>query len=312
MITVLARNAPIAFEETMWQFKAYESKIIETRGGPAVTLPQPIVVEIGHPEQRVVACPIRDANPFFHVMEWVWMLAGEREVEWILKFNKNYINFANDWKVHGAYGYRWRKRWGDQIKVVIQQLKDDKNTRQAVLNMWDPETDPLPHWKDRPCNTQIVFRGGESLSMTVFNRSNDLFWGMFGANIVHMTFLHEMVAALTGLPLGIYRVVSNNLHYYVMENYPVFPFTPVKYDIYDDCSFYPFVGERESYEDLVQDASNMVRSIHEYKTKWFQNVGLHIHNAYLDKEHRYIHIMRIKAEDWQTACLEWANRRMRE
>jgi thymidylate synthase len=65
------------------------------------------------------------------------------------------------------------------------------------------------------CNLQVLFDAGLGrLNMTVTNRSNDLIWGAYGANVVHFSFLHEYMAALTGLPVGCYYQVSNNLHIY--------------------------------------------------------------------------------------------------
>ena len=46
-----------------------------------------------------------------------------------------------------------------------------------------------------PCNTAIYFKVREGkLNMTVSNRSNDVIWGTFGANVVHMSILQEYVA----------------------------------------------------------------------------------------------------------------------
>ncbi len=53
------------------------------------------------------------------------------------------------------------------------------------------------------------------LNMTVCNRSNDIVWGAYGANAVHMSFLQEVIAAAVGLPLGSYVQFSNNFHAYI-------------------------------------------------------------------------------------------------
>ena len=69
--------------------------------------------------------------------------------------------------------------------------------------------------KDVPCNTHAYFdlRGG-ALNMTVCNRSNDALWGAYGANAVHFSILLEYMAARIGVPMGVYRQFSNNLHLY--------------------------------------------------------------------------------------------------
>lgn len=53
------------------------------------------------------------------------------------------------------------------------------------------------------------------LNMTVCNRSNDLVWGMLGANVVHMSILQEYMAARIGVEVGTYTQFTNNLHTYL-------------------------------------------------------------------------------------------------
>ncbi len=101
---------------------------------------------------------------------------------------------------------------------VVAMLRADPKTRRAVIAMWDPCEDLNVNKKDLPCNTTIYFdatRG--ALDMTVCNRSNDAIYGAYGANAVHMSFLHEVVAGCAGLKIGTYYQVSNNLHIY-LEN----------------------------------------------------------------------------------------------
>lgn len=50
--------------------------------------------------------------------------------------------------------------------------------------------------------------------MTVANRSNDIIWGCYGANAVHMSMLQEFVANALGIPVGLYNQVSNDWHIY--------------------------------------------------------------------------------------------------
>jgi hypothetical protein len=50
--------------------------------------------------------------------------------------------------------------------------------------------------------------------MTVLNRSNDIVWGCYGANAVHMSVLQEFVALAIGVPVGSYTQVSNDWHIY--------------------------------------------------------------------------------------------------
>jgi hypothetical protein len=52
------------------------------------------------------------------------------------------------------------------------------------------------------------------LNMVVFNRSNDLVWGMLGANVVQFSMLQEYLAAHLGLDVGRYDQVTADLHAY--------------------------------------------------------------------------------------------------
>lgn len=214
-IEIRGYNTPQAYEEGIWKLRSY-ALWEKSRNGPVLTIQQPVVLTIEKPEERVLFDTERNANPFFHLMETVWMLAGACDVGWLLQYNKRYSQYADGGTIHGAYGHRWRYGFGvDQIKIVVDRLKRDPETRQAVIGMWNPMLDTIEGYHDYPCNTHIYFRNvNGSLNMTVCNRSNDYFWGMMGANVVHMTILQEIIASACGLTLGKYQVFTNNLHAY--------------------------------------------------------------------------------------------------
>jgi hypothetical protein len=52
------------------------------------------------------------------------------------------------------------------------------------------------------------------LDMVVFNRSNDVVWGAYGANAVHFSFLLEYLARWIGCEVGTYSQISVNFHGY--------------------------------------------------------------------------------------------------
>lgn len=198
----------------------------DSRNGPVLVYPTPVTTVYTDPTKRVLSCPVRDANPFFHLMEGLWMLAGRNDVEWINQFNSRIADYSDDGEFfHGAYGFRWRHWFGDdQLGHIAHMLAKDHTSRRAVLTMWDPQGDLWrfdasvaggPQGKDVPCNTQIYFTiNGGKLDMTVCNRSNDAIWGCYGANAVHMSMLQEYMAALIGVGVGVYYQMSNNLHIY--------------------------------------------------------------------------------------------------
>ena len=55
--------------------------------------------------------------------------------------------------------------------------------------------------------------------MTVCNRSNDMIWGLLGANAFHFSFLHQVMAESIGVPMGYYYQFSNNAHFYQNEHF---------------------------------------------------------------------------------------------
>lgn len=190
----------------------------QSRNGPVVMSPAPVVTQYHLPRNRVVFNALRDANPVFHLAEALWMLAGCRNVAPLLTFNSTFGQYAEDnGEQHGAYGHRWRHYFGfDQIESAIRQLVDNPTSRQVVLQMWDAQADMATVVRDKPCNTHIYFNAAlGTLDMTVCCRSNDVVLGAYGANVVHMSILHEFVASATGIPLGTYYQFSNNYHAYL-------------------------------------------------------------------------------------------------
>lgn len=194
----------------------------ETRNGAAVSMDAPVVTVYKNPTERVLFWPERDANPFFHLYEGLWMLNGSDDVASVVKYAKNMASFSDDGKkFHGAYGKRWRSWFGyDQLDTCIQALKRNPKDRRVVLGMWDPSQDLLVGiggGKDVPCNLTIHFRINpltHHLDMTVFCRSNDVVWGAYGANAVHMSMMMEYVAAGVGVYIGRYYQVSDDFHCY--------------------------------------------------------------------------------------------------
>lgn len=218
MLVIQARNVNEAY--TLGLGLLNENGIRrDSRAGEVITLPYPVTTAYLRPMERILFCPIRDANPFFHLLESLWMLAGRNDTHWITQILPSMQQFSDDGKTfHGAYGHRWRKHFGiDQIIEIAEMLRKNPNERRAVLQMWDPVSDLGQPLKDVPCNTAIYFRVNPvsgHLDMTVSNRSNDVIWGAYGANAVHMSVLMELVAALVGVQPGIYYQMSNDYHAY--------------------------------------------------------------------------------------------------
>lgn len=199
---------------------AGSGELNSSRNGPVLAAPAPVITNYTSPQERVLFSALRDANPFFHLYECIWMLAGRNDAESVARYAATMGSFANERGVlAGAYGHRWRNHFGfDQLAHVINLLKEEPKTRRAVIQMYDPEVDSLQVYMslDIPCNTAVYLDGTSgALNMTVTNRSNDIVWGAYGANAVHMSFLQEFIACAVGMPVGSYYQVSNNFHTYL-------------------------------------------------------------------------------------------------
>lgn len=218
-----------------------------SRAGDVVVLPYPVMSVYNEPQERVLFDANRDANPFFHLMEALWMLAGRDDAGFLNRYVQDFGNrYAETGGVmHGAYGFRWREALGfDQLNVVVEKIRKNPDDRQCVVQMWDATSesssfgfeDLRGEWKDRPCNTHLYLRvrtQGERLTrdsdgfvedglvpdrvldMTICCRSNDVVWGAYGSNAVHFSVLQEYLAGRIGVDIGVMYQLSNNYHGYV-------------------------------------------------------------------------------------------------
>ncbi|MCB1127948.1 MAG: hypothetical protein KDM81_15745, partial [Verrucomicrobiae bacterium] len=217
MKVIKTRNVQQALPEALYQL-SFEGVRRDSRNGPVFMFPEPVTTVYLRPAERVLFWAERDANPFFHLMESLWMLGGRNDVEYVARFVERMRSYSDDGVTfHGAYGFRWRQHFfEDQLPKIIAALKANRDDRRQVLSMWDTDADLGRQGKDLPCNLQAIFQIAcdGRLDMTVTNRSNDLIWGAYGANAVHFSYLHEYVARSVGVEQGIYRQVSANFHAY--------------------------------------------------------------------------------------------------
>lgn len=321
VVEITEINAPNAYTEALIRLKM-EGVEENSRNGKVLTCEDPFVLTIIDSTERALFDPVRDANPFFHVMEFVWMMAGSNDVNWIERFNRRYREYADGDIVHGAYGHRWQHHFGmvNQITAVIDILKKDPKSRRAVLGMWDPQYDLEPK-KDLPCNTHIYFRvdSEDHLNMTVCNRSNDVVWGMLGANVVHMTYLFELVCHGTEFDMGMYQVFSNNAHIYMgLPKYDEIINTRAPVDYYTEKSLEPMdlLSKNEGVGDFLLDCYEFVQDpTKTMRTRWMTTVIKPMYAAWFEHKRGNTKgameiVKMIDAEDWSLACLEWLQRRV--
>jgi hypothetical protein len=218
MKIITARNVHQALPEAVWSLRTSGVER-DSRNGKVLIMPTPVTTVYLRPVERVLFWPERDANPFFHLLESMWMLSGRRDIEPLTKIVKRMQDFSDDGIVqHGAYGHRWRVFFGkNQLRQIISQLEKNREDRRCVLQMWDAREDLGRNGRDVPCNTTATFQINSegALDLAVFCRSNDIVWGAYGANAVHFSFLLEYVATCLNVPIGRYYQISVNWHGYL-------------------------------------------------------------------------------------------------
>lgn len=108
----------------------------------------------------------------FMAAEAAWILSGDDKVSTIAPYSKDIANFSDDGeKFFGAYG----PKVVDQLGYAIAKLVEDRDTRQAVVNIW---RESPPESRDIPCtlSLQWLIRNGE-LHCVATMRSSDLWLG---------------------------------------------------------------------------------------------------------------------------------------
>lgn len=322
---IRANNVNQAFKEAIWWIRT--SGVRESsRNGPVLVAPGPVITEYGMTSERVLFSPRRDANGVFHLLESLWMLAGESDLTFLLPFNPRMAEYATNNIQWGAYGRRWRGFFGhDQIKDAITTLSRDPDSRRAVIGMWDSILDLNHEGPDIPCNTHIYLDlrplkpgGDRVLNMTVCCRSNDILWGAYGANAVHFSVLQEVIAHELRVEMGAYRQISNNFHIYtdlpMAQDFLDLP----PYDAHDKYALgeavtTPLLQKTETLDMLTADCRTLVYGLkREFTTKFVANVAEPLRTAYLDRKAGRPYAVPEGSSDWFVAFREWVYRRTPE
>lgn len=313
------------------QYLTEHGKPEDSRAGPVLVAPQPMIIETQVPNERVLFSPKRDANPFFHIAEAIWMLGGRNDAKFLDNFVHDFSEryAEKDGTLHDAYGYRWRHALGfDQLIEVIGRLESNPQDRQCVIQMWDADEqdDLIGKWKSRPCNTNIFLRDNNGrLDLTTCCRSNDMIWGAHGANAVHFSILQEFLASALGLDIGVMYQISNNAHVYIdtMHKLQLNSFLSLNDDRYcKQISASPMF--EEPLPDLVYSDikkffdhyENNNFEFDDYNNPWFWETLTPMMEAHrLFKQKEYVRALtraeEIGSMDWRLASFEWIERRVR-
>jgi len=321
MKVITARNVNNAYLQGM-EYLLHEHIRRGSRAGDVMEAPGPVTTVYVRPYERVLFNDARDANPYFHLMEALWMLAGRRDVAFVQQFNSRIHQYSDDGSTfHGAYGHRWRNHFNvDQLQTAARTLLKDRDTRRVVVQMWD-FPDLWREGKDVPCNTHIYFKPKPdmTLDMTVCCRSNDIIWGCYGANVVHMSMLHEWMAAASQMQVGLYRQVSDSYHAYVDVFDKMWPLMRAGH--WDGYSYGTWNHPHLPVVDI--DPLDWLHEVERfcaegpggsYESHWIKNVAVPMWwswDRYKAKRWRDARTAAgaIAAWDWQAACLTWLTKR---
>ena len=196
------------------------------------------------------------------IHELLWFLSGDTNISYL---KENGVSIWDDWADENGdlgpvYGYQWRSwktpdgRQIDQIKNLVEQLKNNPDSRRHIITAWNPadvDDMALP-----PCHCLFQFYIADGkLSCQLYQRSADIFLGV-PFNIASYALLTMMLAQVLELEPGDFVHTLGDAHLYLnhLEQaqtqisrlpgaLPTMKINPEKRDIFD------FVFEDFSLED---------------------------------------------------------------
>ncbi len=165
------------------------------------------------------------------VYELLWFLKGDTNIKYL---TDNGIRIWNEWAddkgdLGPIYGKQWRN-WNnegiDQIKLAIDTLKKNPDSRRVLISAWNPSV--LPDSKLNftenvannkaalpPCHAFFQFYvSNDKLSCQLYQRSADVFLGV-PFNIASYALLTMMIANVCNYKLGEFIHTFGDVHIYL-------------------------------------------------------------------------------------------------
>lgn len=171
-----------------------------------------VLMSFKNPEYPLAAGMNRKLNTRLAAVEALQLLAGVNDLEMLKRAAPamtEYIDSGNS----AAYGPRLR----EQLPKIVEMLRRDPGTRQAVAVIWRHYELTLPSNADRPCTTEAQFRmRDDRLHLTTVLRSQDIYRGM-SYDCVMLTQLLHTVANVIGRPAGTWNHFVGSLHLYATD-----------------------------------------------------------------------------------------------
>jgi thymidylate synthase len=164
------------------------------------------------------------------IYELLWFLKGDTNINYL---QENGVRIWNEWadsqgNLGPVYGKQWRNWNGeeiDQIKEVIQNIKENPNSRRMLVSAWNPSVlpDPKTSFEENvangkaalpPCHAFFQFYVADGkLSCQLYQRSADIFLGV-PFNIASYALLTMMMAQVCGLEAGDFIHTFGDAHIY--------------------------------------------------------------------------------------------------
>ncbi|MDH5633888.1 MAG: thymidylate synthase [Gammaproteobacteria bacterium] len=154
------------------------------------------------------------------IHELLWFLSGDTNIKYL---KDNGVSIWDEWadengNLGPVYGSQWRSwptpdgRHIDQISQVIDQLKNNPDSRRIIVSAWNVaeiENMALP-----PCHAFFQFYvANGTLSCQLYQRSADVFLGV-PFNIASYALLTMMMAQVCGLRPGEFVHTLGDAHLY--------------------------------------------------------------------------------------------------
>ena len=171
---------------------------------------------IENPMDNHINCEQRNWKQDYAEAEWQWYLSGDRNIK---KLGELYGKVPAIWKrmadadghVNSNYGWQWQRN--KQLARVIDILRNNNNTRQAAISIYDAK-EMKSYEYDTPCTYAVQFTIIDNkLNMCITMRSNDLWYG-FCNDQYCFSMLQQLVARELNILVGTYFHFAHNLHLY--------------------------------------------------------------------------------------------------
>lgn len=174
-----------------------------------------VLIKISNPRARLSRSETK-GTIFSCFGEFLWYLSGRNDLDFIRYYIRGYeVNSDDGVSVYGGYGPRLINKEDkyNQIENVLSLLTTNKNTRKAVVQLFD-SSDLLDKHADIPCTCSLqFFIRDEKLYMVSHMRSNDAYRGL-PHDVFSFTMLQEYLAVRLGVGLGDYFHSVSSMHIY--------------------------------------------------------------------------------------------------